>query len=126
MFRYSIQTVRGKRCVNAEVAHDVCERLAMREADEIEVLSDREMRLTFYSGKTLTADGPVRKETQREKYVALVRDRAVVEEYKTRQVIDWRSAGCLPYPPPRGLECWNESGRQCEKWRTHDYLSSCE
>jgi hypothetical protein len=73
----------------------------------------------------LTADGLVGKETQREKYVALVRDREVVDEYKTQQVIDWRYAGCVLFTPWSGPDCWNKSGRTCEKWRTHD-SGSCD
>ena len=114
--RYSIQTVRWPRCDRFEMG-TVCERISLRDADEIEVVSDREMRLTFYNGKTLVAEGGSGKETKRENYVAVVRDRVVVEE--SRNLVDWRYAGCKSVPGHSDY-CWDEKGQVCEKWRTHE------
>ena len=119
--RHSIRTARwiGWRCDEFEL-QQVCRRLRLREADEIQILSPRDMRLTFYSGKRLVDDGSVLgKSSEREKYVALVRDREVVEGYRTQQVIDWRNAGCA-YAPGYGSHCIDEKRQYCEKWKTHD------
>jgi hypothetical protein len=125
---YSIRTVQqtGERC-DAFTLGPVCQRLAMRDADEIEVLSPREMRLTFYSAKTLKDDrNPSRPTTDREKFTALVRDREVVEIQQNMQVVDQREAGCsLVAIQFIGTPCWDNRGQFCEKWGTHE-SESCD
>ncbi len=121
---YSIRTVRhsGAGCDWFTLGR-VCQRLAMREADEIEVLSPREMRLTFYSGKTLIGENsPFRRTAEREQFTAVVRDREVVETQQNLQVVDWRNAGCEPLAVlvVGGKPCWDERRQLCEKWGTHE------
>jgi hypothetical protein len=121
---YSIRTVRhrGAGCDWFTLGR-VCQRLAMREADEIEVLSPREMRLTFYSGKTLMGENSLfRRTAEREKFTAVVRDREVVETQQNLQVVDWRNAGCEPLAVlvVGGKPCWDERRQLCEKWGTHE------
>jgi hypothetical protein len=122
--RYTIGTTRVGRCDWFELG-DICERVALRDADEIERVSESEMRLIFYSGKSLTDEGRFfGKKTERERYVAIVRDRRVVESYRNVQVIDWKSSGCGNVSG-HGDFCWNQSGRTCEKWGTYE-TGNCE
>jgi hypothetical protein len=120
---YSIRTVQytGERC-DVFTLGLVCQRLAMRDADEIEVLSPREMRLTFYSGKTLKDErSPFRPTAEREKYTTLVRDRKVVEIQQNLQVVDEQESGCsLLAIQITGTPCWDNRGQACEKWGTHE------
>ena len=99
----------------------ICQRLEIRDADEVAVLSPREMRLTYYSGKMLRDENVYPERLAREMLTAVVRDRDIVEIQQNLQIVDWRNAGCDLSRLRVGLPaCWDEKARLCEKWGTRE------
>jgi hypothetical protein len=129
--RYSIRTVQRNdvRCdlsllarASGTVAFRICERLTLRDADKIEVVSPREMRLTYFSGITLRDEKPLHaNKIEPQKFTAVVRDREVAEIEWNLQVIDERDAGCAPGLVAYGhAPCWDHTVQLCENWGTHE------
>jgi hypothetical protein len=125
-YEYSIGTVHVPTCFALPLR--ICERIKIRDADKIEIGPDREMRLTYFGDKDLITDArDAKKAVEREKFVAIVHGRDVVDMYRSVQIVDWRSRGCSLNAGLASLmlggygnPCWDTSERYCEKWSSHD------
>ena len=122
--RYSIETVKVSPAFNEPDLDDLRARLRAGAPDETVQVSEHVKHLIYYSGKTLIVGSKgFTRESEKERFIQVVQDGKISDQYRNIQVIDGTNSGCNFITDKGG--CGTESGRSCGAWgKTGSYYDS--